>query len=194
MNALNIDKALYFRNAQEWRKWLEENSSSAQEAWLVHYKKHSNKVSVSLSDAVEEALCFGWIDGKLKSLDEERFLLRYSPRRANSVWSKINRDKAQRLIDNGKMMALGLARIEEAKKNGLWDEAYTNRQRDEIPSDLEAALLENKTAWLNFQKFANSYRNMYIGWVVGSRTEVTRKKRIAEVARRSFLNKKPGIE
>ncbi|MFH1381372.1 MAG: YdeI/OmpD-associated family protein [Chloroflexota bacterium] len=191
---MNTNQALHFRNSQEWRKWLEENSNSFQEVWLVHYKKHSSKVSLSLNDAVEEALCFGWIDGKLKSVDEERFILRYSPRKANSVWSKINKDKAEQLIAQGRMTALGLVKIKEAKKNGSWEEAYTNKKKDEIPADLEEALLGNKTSWLNFQKFANSYRNMYIGWVIGAKTGATRKRRVAEVVKRSFLNKKPGIE
>jgi uncharacterized protein YdeI (YjbR/CyaY-like superfamily) len=188
---MNTDEPLLFRNAQEWRKWLEENNDSAQEAWLVHYKKNSDKVSVSLNEAVEEALCFGWIDGKLKSLDKERFILRYSPRKANSVWSKINKDKVEQLIAQGRMTKSGSAKVEEAKKNGLWEVAYTNKRREEIPVDLEAALLVNKIAWLNFNKFANSYRNMYVGWVNNAKTEETRKKRVIEVVRRSALNKKP---
>jgi len=191
---MNIDKALSFTDSQEWRKWLTENHSRQEEVWLVHYKKHSGKASIGLNGAVEEALCFGWIDGKLKSVDKERFILRYSPRKPNSVWSKINRDKAEQLIAQGRMTAAGLTKIEEAKKNGTWDAAYTNKVRDEIPSDLRKALMENTKAWNNFESFANSYRNMYIGWVIGAKTEETRRKRIIEVVKRSALNMKPGIE
>jgi len=190
---MNIDKALYFQDRRGWRKWLEENSNNTQEVWLVHYKKHSNKLSVSHNDAVEEALCFGWIDGKLKSIDDDKFILRYSPRKSNSVWSKINKDNAERLIAQGKMTKAGLAKIDEAKKNGYWDTAYTNKTKDEMPEDLMKALTEDSKAWQNFGNFANSYRNMYIGWIVGAKTEATRKKRIAEVVKRSALNKKPGI-
>jgi len=191
---MDADKALHFISRQEWRKWLEENSSSAQEIWLLHYKKHTNKASVSHNDAVEEALCFGWIDGKLKSIDGDRFILRYSPRKANSVWSKINKDKAEQMIAQGKMTQAGLARIEEARKNGNWDKAYTNRTKDEMPADLENALKEDLRAWKNFMDFANSYRNMYVGWVNSSKTDETRKRRIAEVVKRSALNRKPGIQ
>jgi len=191
---MDADKALHFISRQEWRKWLEENSSSAQEIWLLHYKKHTNKTSVSHNDAVEEALCFGWIDGKLKSIDGDRFILRYSPRKANSVWSKINKDKAEQMIAQGKMTQAGLARIEEARKNGNWDKAYTNRTKDEMPADLENALKEDLRAWKNFMDFANSYRNMYVGWVNSSKTDETRKRRIAEVVKRSALNRKPGIQ
>ena len=191
---MNIDKALSFTDIQEWRNWLIDNHSRQQEVWLVHYKKHSGKASIGLNEAVEQALCFGWIDGKLKSVDKERFILRYSPRKPNSVWSKINRDKAEQLIAQDRMTAAGLAKIEEAKKNGTWDAAYTNKIRDEIPSDLRKALMENTKAWNNFESFANSYRNMYIGWVIGAKTEETRRKRIIEVVKRSALNRKPGIE
>ncbi len=191
---MDIANALLFKSRQEWRKWLEANASSAQEVWLVHYKKNSGKLSIGHNDAVEEALCFGWIDGKLKSIDKDRFILRYSPRKAKSVWSMINREKAEKLIATGRMTTAGLARIEEAKRNGYWDAAYTNRTKYEMPVDLKKALMENSQAWNNFENFANTYRNMYIGWVMGAKTEETRKKRIEEVVKRSALNRKPGIE
>ncbi len=187
------DKPLRFKNSQEWRRWLEENSDTAPEVWLEHHKKHSHKDTLSLSDAVTEALCFGWVDGKLKSIDGDRFILRYSPRRADSVWSRINKERAEKLIAQGRMTPGGLAIIEEAKKRGLWDAAYTDRTRDELPADLASALRDNLQAQNNFEKFANTYRNMYIRWVLSARTEATRQKRIAEVVKRSAANKKPGI-
>ncbi len=100
------------------------------------------------------------------------------------------------VLDAAKMRAKAEAKrlAEEAKKSGYWDAAYTNKIKDEVPSDLKKGLTEDSKAWNNFEKFANSYRNMYIGWVTGSKTEATRKKRIAEVVKRSALNKKPGIE
>ena len=125
---------------------------------------------------------------------EERFILKYTPRKQKSVWSKINKEKAKKLIASDKMMQAGLEKIEEAKKQGLWDTAYTNLVKDRLPSDLKKALMENKTAWKNFQNFANSYRNMYIGWVKSAKTQSTKKKRINEVVKRSAYNKKPGIE
>jgi uncharacterized protein YdeI (YjbR/CyaY-like superfamily) len=187
-------KALYFKDSRQWREWLQDNHDKQPEAWLLHYKKKSSRISVGLAEAVEEAICFGWIDGKLKSIDDESYMVKYTPRKVNSVWSRINRDRAQKLIKEGKMTAAGLAMINEAGKRGLWQKAYTNKKRDEIPSDLEEALRQDETARTNFQNFANSYRNMYIGWVLAARTEVTRQRRIGEVVRRSALNKKPGIE
>jgi len=191
---MNESTSLHFKNRNEWRKWLEINHKNIKEVWLIHYKKPSNKKSINHFEAVEEALCFGWIDSKLKKIDEERFILRYSPRKQKSVWSKINKEKAEELITSGKMTKSGLEKIKDAKKQGLWDTAYTNLVKDRLPSDLKNSLMQNKTAWINFQKFANSYRNMYIGWVKGAKTQETRKRRINEVVKRAAKNKKPGIE
>jgi uncharacterized protein YdeI (YjbR/CyaY-like superfamily) len=190
---MELDRALYFKNSREWRKWLERNYDRENEAWLIHYKKRSGKSGVSYSEALDEALCFGWIDSRLKRIDEERFVLKYSPRKSKSVWSKVNKERAERLIEAGRMTDAGLAKIEEAKESGLWDTAYTNKMRERMPSDLKKTLLTDKNVWNNFQGFANSYRNMYIGWVNGAKTEETRKRRIAEVVKRSLMNKKPGI-
>jgi len=190
---MELDRALYFKNSREWRKWLERNYDRENEAWLIHYKKRSGKSGVSYSEALDEALCFGWIDSRLKRIDEERFVLKYSPRKSKSVWSKVNKERAERLIEAGRMTDAGLAKIEEAKESGLWDTAYTNKVRERMPSDLKKALLTDKNSWNNFQGFANSYRNMYIGWVNGAKTEETRNRRIVEVVKRSLMNKKPGI-
>jgi len=191
---MNLNNALYFKNRNEWRTWLEINHKDLEEVWLIHYKKSTGKKGINHFDAVEEALCFGWIDSKLKKIDEERFILRYSPRKSKSVWSKINKEKAEELIASGKMTQAGLDKIEEAKRNGMWYSAYTNIVKERIPSDLKQALIRNNKAWNNFQHFANSYRNMYIGWVKSAKTEETRKRRIDEVVKRSLQNKKPGIE
>ena len=194
MNNSELDKALLFKNKDEWRSWLEKNHIIANEVWLIHYKKSLNKNNLNHFDAVEEAICFGWIDSKLKKIDEERFILRYSPRKPRSVWSKINKETAKNMISLGKMMPAGFNTIEEAKKHGFWDTAYTNLVKERLPSDLKKALIMDQTAWNNFQHFANSYRNTYIGWVNNAKTEETRKRRISEVVKRSLHNKKPGIE
>lgn len=191
---LDISKALYFANRTEWRQWLEQNHAKEKEALLIHYRKESRKNCLNHFDAVEEALCFGWIDSILKRLDDERFVLKYTPRKANSIWSKVNRDKAEQLIKAGKMTPAGLARIEEAKRNGNWDNAYTSLIKDTLPNDLKLALMKNKKAWWNFQKFAATYRNMYIGWMNSAKTETTRQKRIIEIVYRSERNIKPGID
>ncbi len=194
MSMIELDNALFFNNRKEWRSWLEKNHRTQNEVWLIHYKKSSRKTNLNHVDAVEEAICFGWIDSKLKKIDKERFILRYSPRRSRSVWSKINKDTAKKMISKGKMMPAGLDKINQAKTSGYWDNAYTNLVKEQLPNDLKKALKMDKTAWDNFQEFANSYRNTYIGWVNNAKTEVTRKRRIAKVVKRSLENKKPGID
>ena len=191
---MNENPVLNFKDKKQWRSWLETNHKHFTEVWLIHCKKSSSKKSISHIDAVEEALCFCWIDSKLKKIDEEKFILKYSPRKPKSVWSKINKEKAVELIASGKMTKAGLEKIEEAKKQGLWDKAYTNLLGEKLPFDLKISLMKNQTAWNNFQNFANSYRNMYIYWVNDAKTKETRKRRINEVVRRVEQNNKPGIE
>jgi len=120
MTTNELTEAKLFKNRKEWREWLEKNHAIIEGLWLIHYKVKSKKVSVSHKDAVEEALCFGWIDSKLKSVDEDRYILRYSSRKGKSVWSKINKDAAEKMISEGKMTKAGIEKINNAKKHGLW--------------------------------------------------------------------------
>ena len=183
-------KTHYFSDGHEWRNWLSENHDKEKKAWLVIHKKHSDKAGIRHEEAIEEALCFGWIDGGMRSVDDDTFILRFAPRKARSIWSKRNKDKAELLIQQGRMTDAGLAKIEEAKKNGLWQNAYTSRIKVEIPDDLETALSTNQVAWKNFHNLANTYRFMYIRWLNGARTEEIRRQRVAEIVKRAELNQK----
>jgi len=185
-----MEEALSFQTRADWRDWLSKNHAITNSVWLFFYKKSAGKKGITIEDAVEEAICFGWIDGKLKRVDEERFMLRFSIRKDSSVWSQINRQRAEKLIADGKMTSAGLAKIEQAKESGYWDKAYTNKIKDELPSDLLEALKKDKKAIDNFQLFANTYQNMYIGWVNSAKSLETRKKRIDKVVEQALLNKK----
>jgi len=187
---MELNNALSFLDRNEWRKWLEKNHRKQKEVWLIHYKKHAGKIGVQLEEAVEEALCFGWIDGKLKKVDKDRFMLRYSPRKAGSVWSRINRERAERMIKAGRITPAGLSMIEEAKKRSSWDRVYTSLEQERIPPDLRRALAKDKRALDNFQSFANSYKNMYIYWVKSAKTDETRRERIEKVVEQALQNKK----
>jgi len=191
---MDIKNGIDFRTGQEWREWLEQYHDKETGAWLTIYKKGSKKNGIRYDEALEEALCFGWIDGIMRSIDGDKFILRFSPRQKKSIWSRMNRDKAEQLIADGKMTPAGMAKIEEARGNGTWENAYTMKKKEKMPVDLQEALSGNKAAQANFEKFANSYRNMYIGWVNDAKTDTTRKRRISEVVKRSLINKKPGIE
>ena len=143
---MDTPELLRFTSVDEWREWLKRHHKTAAEAWLVHYKKGVKKPGVSYREALDEALSFGWIDTKLKSLDGESFMLRWVPRKPGSLWSKINRDRAEELIEQGRMAPAGLAAIEEARRSGNWDKAYTMLTRWETPPDLRKALAENPRA------------------------------------------------
>ncbi len=186
-------ETLYVKDRNEWRSWLEKNYNSKSEIWLIYYKKHSSKPRIPYDDAVEEALCFGWIDSLVKTIDDEKYKQKYTPRKKNSVWSEHNVKRCEKMIQEGKMTDTGLLLIEEAKKNGKWQAAYSSKKIFEMPDYLESALKKNKTAWENFNNFAGSYKNNYIAWVISAKREETKEKRINEVVKRSALNQKPGM-
>ena len=183
---------LFFIDAAEWQNWLAANHRDATEAWVVHRKAKSSKPGLRYPEALEEALCFGWIDGKLKSIDETSFMLRYSPRKANSVWSRPNKEKAEELIRTGRMTDAGLAAVAAAKKSGNWYQAYTDQEAFETPEDLRTALASNPAAAANFARFAVSSRNYYIRWIDQAKAPAKRLERISEVVKRSENNLKPG--
>jgi uncharacterized protein YdeI (YjbR/CyaY-like superfamily) len=189
-----METVLIFKGREQWRLWLEKNHDRQTCVWLTFYKKASGKKGITLGEAVEEAMCFGWIDGKLRKIDEDSFVVRFSPRKENSVWSKINRERAEKLIASGRMTSTGLAKIDKARKSGRWKDAYTNKVRDAVPADLVEALRAEKKAWENFQAFANTYSNMYVGWVTSAKTDEVRRKRIMKIVEQSLQNKKQLFE
>jgi len=191
---MELDDALHFETRAKWRRWLEKNHNKKDELWLLRYKAHSDVPCISLAEAVEEALCFGWIDGKLKRVDDERYILRFTPRKKRSVWSLINKDRAERLIAEGLMTGAGMEKIKEAKANGMWDKAYTSLKKESLPKDLRNALKEDGLAWNNFQAFPTSAQNNYIGWVKNAKRDETRERRILIVVERARDNKRPGRE
>jgi uncharacterized protein YdeI (YjbR/CyaY-like superfamily) len=120
MQADNPQKS--FTDRAKWRSWLEKNHSSAKGIWVIYFKKHTGKPTMTYAEAVEEALCFGWIDSLTKKLDEERYMQKFTPRKNNSNWSELNKKRVEKLIAEGKMENAGFDQIEKAKKSGKWDE------------------------------------------------------------------------
>ncbi len=137
---------LFFRSQKDWHTWLEVNHNQPQGVWLKHAKKSSNKESVSYQEALEEALCYGWIDSQKQAYDNDYFLQKFTPRGPKSVWSKINVAKVEELIRLGKMRPSGLAAINNAKKDGRWDAAYDPPSASKVPEDFQAALEKNPKA------------------------------------------------
>lgn len=172
---------LHFTDRQQWRNWLEKYHRTDTEAWLVIYKVKYQSQGLSLDAAVEEALCFGWIDSTLNRHDEKRYLLRFSPRKENSVWSLSNVQRAEQLIRSGKMTQSGLAKIYEAKESGQWRAALQREQVDLIPEDLERALNQVDDGVDAYIALPDSRKKQLIYWLQSAKREETRKRRIKSI-------------
>jgi uncharacterized protein YdeI (YjbR/CyaY-like superfamily) len=183
---------LYVQNREEWHKWLEENHSTVQGIWLIYYKKPSGKPRIPYDEAVEEALCFGWIDGKIKSVNDDYYKQWFTPRRPGSRWSKLNMGRVQRLIAEGRMKQEGFLEYEKAKKRPL--RIYSIKEANMVvPDDLMIALKNNPAAYENFINFPPYSRKLYIFWLNDARRPETRIGRIAKIIDRSEKNIKAGM-
>ncbi len=167
------------KSRMSWRAWLDENHAAKTEIWLVFYKRHTGKSTLSYNDAVEEALCFGWIDGVKRSIDDERYMHRFSPRKADSKWSKLNKKRTERMLKDGKMMGAGRRAMQTAKRNGRWAEA-TQKIEFSMPPEFAARLERNKKAATFFETLAPSYQRQYIGWIITAKRQDTRERRLDE--------------
>jgi len=173
----------------EWRTWLAENHTRAEGIWLVSYKKATGRPRFDYDEAVEEALCFGWIDSKPNKLDEERSLLWFAPRKAGTGWSKINKERVEKLLAAGAMTPAGLAKVEAAKADGSWN-ALDSIETLETPPDLAAALAAYPTATAYFDAFPRSVKRGILEWIATAKTAATRTKQITETATLAAENKR----
>ena len=169
----------FFDSAEAWDAWLAENHASSSGAWLKIAKKGSGIASVAYPEVLEVALCYGWIDGVRNGLDETYFLQRFTPRRARSRWSKINRAKATKLIASGEMKPVGLREVERAKSDGRWDAAYDSHRTATVPEDLRRALEENPAARECFATLDSQNRYAILYRVQDAKKPETRARRIA---------------
>lgn len=172
---------LEFATPEHWRAWLEENHASAAEAWLILYKKQYADQGMSLEEATVEAMCFGWVDSILKSMDERRYALRYTPRKPNSVWSMSNIRRVEQLTAEGRMADAGLRAVAEAQANGQWDAAIRREQVDVIPEALEAALGQIEGGVDAYLALPPSRRKQIIYWLESAKTGATKQRRIQKV-------------
>jgi uncharacterized protein YdeI (YjbR/CyaY-like superfamily) len=169
-----------FASAVEWERWLEANHAGAQGVWIKMAKKHSGIESVRYPDVLEVALCFGWIDGRREALDERYFLQRYTPRRSRSRWSQINREKAERLIAEGRMRPAGLAEIERAMADGRWDAAYEGQRGSIVPDDLQRELDARPEAKAFFEQLNRQDRYAILYRLAEAKKPETRARRLAK--------------
>jgi uncharacterized protein YdeI (YjbR/CyaY-like superfamily) len=166
----------------DWRAWLEANHARVEGIWLIYYKPASGKATFSYVETVEEALCYGWIDGQTKTLDPERTMQWFAPRRPGSVWAKSNKERVARLIADGRMTPAGLAKIEAAQADGTWS-LLDSADNLEVPADLAAEFDNYPDARAYWDAFPRSARHAILGWIALAKRPETRARRIAETAR-----------
>lgn len=172
---------LVFGNQAEWRDWLEMNHNRMVEVWLLIRKAGSRGGGLPLDMAVDEALCFGWIDGKMRSKDSKGYILRFSPRRPESLWSIKNRERAERLIKEGRMAESGLACVRRSQESGRWQSAYTSRVEPELPEDLRVALQADTAAGVGYQGWPNNMKLQAVMWIIQAKRTQTRQRRVSKV-------------
>ena len=180
-------KTFYAKARKQWRNWLQKNHAKEKAVWLIIYHKKSKTPSVYYNEAVEEALCFGWIDSKANKRDDESAFQSFAQRKPKSNWSKLNRERAAKMIEQDLMHESGQAMIDLAKKSGTW-EALSDVQNSVVPQDLKKLFSNNKPAQKNFEAFPPSSKRIILEWILNAKRPETRSKRIEETVKLAVKN------
>lgn len=178
---------IFIENLVQLRDWLQENYSQKDSVWLVKWKKEFTNTYLSYDDIVDELMCYGWVDSLPKKLDHKRTMLRISPRNPKSNWSKVNKERVDRLIKEDRMQPAGYKLIDIAKANGAWD-FLNNIEKLITPPDLEEALKENSLANYYFERFPNSSKRGILEWIITAKQSTTRQKRIQDTVSKAAKN------
>lgn len=178
-SARNDMETLFLANRAEWRDWLEENSGTANGVRLVIRHKTSETPSVHFHEAIEDALCYGWADGRATKRDNDSFYLTFRPRSADSTWDRINRERAEKLIDHGRMREAGLAAIRRARSAGTWEASIDTKPID-LPADLQREFDENRIAYRNFERLPSLSRALILSWIDKAGQPEARHRRIEQ--------------
>jgi len=188
---MNIGRTITPRTRSTWRGWLAKNHDSATEIWVIFQKKSTGRQPLSLDAAVEEALCYGWIDGLLKSQDDQSYALRFTPRRKGSGWSESNLRRVRGLIADGKMTPAGMAALDPKWLKG---EPSPRRYAQRLSPDLERSLKGDKEAWAGFLRLPPSHQRMVVAHVMEAKRESTRERRLAGLAAKLRSGKSLGMK
>jgi uncharacterized protein YdeI (YjbR/CyaY-like superfamily) len=191
MGAFNKENQVQFESRGAWRQWLEQHHASSNGVWLISYKLAAGKPRVSYEETVQEALCFGWIDSKANSLDEERSMQWFSPRKKGSPWSTLNKKRIEKLLEQGLMTPAGLEKIDAAKQDGSWN-IYDALEALQVPDDLQKALADNAEAQKHFNAFTDPAKRQILLWINTAKRPETRAKRITQTVALAAANKKPN--
>ena len=181
-----------FKNREEWRTWLERNHASEKGIWLVFYKVKAKKESIKYEEAVEEALCFGWIDSVVRRIDDERHMQKYTPRRVRGNWSATNKARVEKLVKEGLMTKFGLEVIKIAKQNGSWERFDSIDIRLGAPKEFRDALERHDSAKRRFENLPPSGKRQFLWWIDSAKRNETKEKRIKETIRLLLENKRLG--
>lgn len=189
---------IHFIDKKTFRKWLEKNHDKSDGIWMLYFKKHTKKPNIDYSDALDEALCFGWIDSIVKRIDEDRYLRKFTPRKNIKNWSEVNKVKVMRLIQQECMTVFGLQKIDSYVKTGKikWDDPIVEIDYGNInntPKIIFDFLKQNDSSWKQFKDLAPSYRKEYICWVLNAKRDETRQKRLAKILKKLEKKTKPGM-
>jgi uncharacterized protein YdeI (YjbR/CyaY-like superfamily) len=174
---------------EQWRKWLADHHAVESEVWLVFRKRHTGRPSIAYGDAVDEALCFGWIDSLIKRLDDERYARKFTPRKPESRWSTINRKRYVQLKANGRLMPAGLSRV-PTDRSGDAPKVSLSK----VPRYIQEALRKHATAGSHFEKLAPSHRRRYVGWIDSAKQQETKLRRLQEAIRKLAGGEKLGLK
>jgi len=181
---------LYVPDRRKWRAWLAKHHDKHREVWLVSYKPHAGKPSLSYEDAVQEALCYGWIDSIIRKLDDDRYARKFTPRSNTARWSESNLKRMKQLVQAGLMTDIGLAKMDSGAKATI----PPYKRFPTVPAFFKRALAANPKARENFARMADSYRRMFVGWVGTAKKEETRERRLREAIRLLERNEKLGLK
>lgn len=191
---MEIKNPVYFENRKQWRSWLKQNHNKLNEVWLVYYKKHTGKKRIPYDDAVEEALCYGWIDSTVKRIDDEKFCQKFTPRKKNSNWSESNKKRVRKLLKKNLITKYGMEKINIAKENGKWDEKTVPQKDFEIAEEFVELLSQNNKANNNFSSLSPSHKKQYINWISSAKKKETRVRRSQKAIQLLLLNKNLGMK
>jgi uncharacterized protein YdeI (YjbR/CyaY-like superfamily) len=189
---------LHVTTRAAWRRWLTRHHEGEREIWLVFFKRHTGESALDYSDALDEALCFGWIDSLIRRLDAARYARKFTPRKERSRWTVGNRERFEQLRAAGRVTAAGRAKapppLAPAEAAALEAQRKARQGEPVVPTAITRALRQNAAAWQNFRRLAPSYRRNYIAWIEAAKKDVTRRRRIAEAIALLERNEKLGMK
>ena len=187
-------KEIYFHKLSEWKNWLSFHHDKSEGIWMVYYNKQSGKPSINYKDALDEALCWGWIDSIIKKIDDEKYVRKFTPRNEDSKWSEVNKKRAGELIEEKRMTEIGLLKINAAKKNGMWFKNDRPQLKFEMTGEFEQALSKNKNAKKYFESLSKTNQKQFLGWIETAKLPETRNNRIKESIRLLSKEEKLGLK